>query len=88
MSGQQQLVVRHPWVLVVYLLAVTFAAFLLPESIKATGVAGLFAMQLVVLAAFRSLRLSDLVRIFARLRFLFFFVLAVNAFLPGPATGR
>ncbi len=88
MSGQQQLVVRHPWVLVVYLLAVTFAAFLLPESIKATGVAGLFAMQLVVLAAFRSLRLSDLVRIFARLRFLFFFLIAVNAFLPGPATGR
>ena len=88
MSDQQRLVVRHPWILVVYLLAVTFAAFLLPESIKATGVAGLFAMQLAVLAAFRSLRLGDLSRIFARLRFLFFFLIVVNAFLPGPATGR
>ena len=88
MNDQQRLVVRHPWILVFYLLAVTFAAFLLPDSIKATGVAVLFAMQLVVLAAFRSLHLGDLARIFDRLRILFFFLIAVNAFLPGPATGR
>ena len=88
MNDQRRLVVRHPWILVVYLLAVTFAAFLLPDSIKATGVAGLFAMQLGVLAAFGSLRLRDLTRVFARLRFLFFFLIVVNAFLPGSATGR
>lgn len=88
MSNQQRLVVRHPWILVFYLLAVTFAAFLLPDSIKATGVAVLFAMQLVVLAACRSLRLGDLARIFDRLRILFFFLIVVNAFLPGPATDR
>ena len=88
MSTQQRLVVRYPWILVFYLLAVTFVAFLLPDSIKATGVAVLFATQLVVLAAFRSLRSSDLARIFGRLRFLFFFLIVVNAFLPGPATGR
>ena len=88
MSNQQRLVVRYPWILVFYLLAVTFAAFLLPDSIKATGVAVLFAMQLVVLAVFRSLRLGDLARIFDRLRILFFFLIVVNAFLPGPATDR
>jgi hypothetical protein len=79
---------RHPWLLVVYLLVVSFTAFLLPAAIKGEAVAGLIVLQFAILAGFGVLR-WDIVRVFDRLRFLFLFLIVFNAFLPGaPADPR
>ncbi len=82
MEKKDSYVIRHPWLLILYLLGVTFTTFLLPQAIKPAGVAVLFAIQLVVLAAYGQLDWTVL-RIFKRLRFLFVFLVGVNALLPG-----
>lgn len=85
MNWRKNFVVGYPWILIFYLLGVTLAAFLLPASIKPMGVAVLFALQLAVLAAFGSLD-AGVLGIFNRLRFLFAFLVGVNALLPGAPT--
>jgi hypothetical protein len=75
---------RHPWLLVVYLLAITLVAFFTPDPWKPAVVAALITWQLAVLAWNRQLDRS-LIQILARLKFLFMFLIAVNALLPGEA---
>lgn len=75
---------RHPWLLVVYLLTITVAAFFTPTVWKPHAVASLIALQFVILGAMRRFDRS-LLRIFDRLKFLFLFLIAVNALLPGEA---
>lgn len=82
MEKKDSYLIRHPWLLILYLLGVTFTTFLLPTAVKPAGVVLLFTMQFVVLAVFRQLDWSVL-RIFRRLRFLFVFLIGVNALLPG-----
>jgi len=76
---------RQPGLPVVYLLVVSFTAFLLPAGIKGEAVAALIALQFAILAAWGLLR-WDIYRVFDRLRFLFFFLILFNAFLPGVPT--
>lgn len=76
---------RHPWILILYLLVVTVAAFALPRGIKPYGVAALFALQVAILAFHGGLG-TGLLRIFGRLKFLFLFLVGVNGLLPGAPT--
>jgi hypothetical protein len=84
MPAQASYLNRHPWLLVVYLLAITVAAFFTPTAWKPYVVVSLIALQCVILVALRKVDRS-LWRIFDRLKFLFVFLIAVNALLPGEA---
>jgi hypothetical protein len=87
MAGNVSQLDRRPWLLVVYLLAITLAAFFTPDSWKPLVVTLLIVLQLAALAWNHKLDRS-LIRILDRLKFLFLFLVAVNALLPGEATSQ
>jgi hypothetical protein len=78
---------RHPWLWVVYLLTITCAAFLTPQAWKAATVAALVALQLTVLGWSGKLD-GAVIRLVNRLKFLFAFLVVVNALLPGETGDR
>jgi hypothetical protein len=82
MSAEPGYIQRRPWLLVVYLLAITLAAFFTPDAWKPAVVTSLIILQFGILAWNRKLDRSS-VRIFERLKFLFIFLVAANALLPG-----
>ncbi len=84
MPAEASFVNRHPWSLVVYLLTITIAAFLTPDAWKPLLVPALILMQLAVLAWNQKLD-RTMGRILDRLKFLFLFLIAANALLPGAA---
>lgn len=85
MTEQKNYLSRHPWLLILYLLAVTLSAFLTPVAAKPTVVAVLIALQLALLARYGETS-EGLFRVFVRLKFLFAFLIAANALLPGLPT--
>ena len=50
MSAEASYFNRHPWLLVVYLLTVTLAAFFTPDAWKPVVVPALIVLQIAVLA--------------------------------------
>jgi hypothetical protein len=87
MATQTNFANRHAWLLVVYLLTISFAAFLTPDLWKPVAVTVLIALQLAVLVWCGKLD-RTLLRIADRLKFLFAFLVVVNALLPGEMSDR
>ena len=73
---------QRPWIPIIYLLAVTLLAFIVPSSYKPIVVAVLLVVQLLTLFACGDL-MARLVQVFVRLKFLFTFLILANMFLPG-----
>ena len=80
-EGCARLLAKRPWLLAIYLLAVSVTVFVLPRAYRAEGVVALLALQLLALASFRKLD-ADVFRNLGRLRLLFLFLVVIYAVFP------